>query len=164
LIFAHWGWPEQLTSDNGSQYVSKEFAKSSHSNGIKHVRVALNSPSSNGATESFKQTFKRTVKTMAEEEETRSKDWLLLCWKTPQATTYGGSGSAVDETFSKKKPVRFDSTYSQNLGENMQMEKQAHDRCAKEHNFEPSPRVWVDITELQISSRRCDYTNWTGFL
>lgn len=46
----------------------------------------------------------------------------------------------------------------------MQREKQAHDRGAKEHNFEPSPRVWVDITELQISSRRCDYTNWTSFL
>jgi len=66
--------------------------------------------------------------------------------------TYGGSRNAVDETHSKKKPVRFDSTYSQNLGGNMQREKQAHDKGAKEHNFEPSPRVWVDITELQISS------------
>ena len=42
LIFAHWGWPEQLTSHNGSQFMSKEFAKSSHSNGIRTVQDALN--------------------------------------------------------------------------------------------------------------------------
>lgn len=49
--------------------MSKEFAKSSHSNGIRTVRDALNNPSSNGAIESFIQTFKRIMKTMAKEEE-----------------------------------------------------------------------------------------------
>ena len=49
LIFARWGLPEQLISDNGPQFVSEEFAEFSRTNGIKNIRVAPYHPSSNGA-------------------------------------------------------------------------------------------------------------------
>ena len=57
-MFAANGLPEQLLSDNGPQFVSEEFASFCQFNGIKHIRVSLYHPSSNGLAERFVQTFK----------------------------------------------------------------------------------------------------------
>ena len=40
-IFAAYGLPEQLVSDNSPQFVSAEFASFLQMNGIKHIRCAL---------------------------------------------------------------------------------------------------------------------------
>ena len=50
-IFSSYGIPEQLVSDNGSQFTSEELADFVKSNGIKHIRTAPYHPSSNGAVE-----------------------------------------------------------------------------------------------------------------
>ena len=39
-IFASYGLPEQLVSDNGPQFVAKEFEEFMLNNGIKHIRSA----------------------------------------------------------------------------------------------------------------------------
>ena len=56
-IFSSYGIPEQLVSDNGSQFTSEEFADFVKSNGIKHIRTAPYRPSSNGAVERLLQSF-----------------------------------------------------------------------------------------------------------
>ena len=63
-IFACWGLPEQIGTDNGPQFTSEEFKKFMHSNGIWHFRTAPYHPQSNGAAERFVQTFKQAMKKM----------------------------------------------------------------------------------------------------
>ena len=60
-LFAAYGLPEQLVSDNGPQFTSSDFAMFLKQNGVKHVADLLwnwISLSSNGAAERFVQTFK----------------------------------------------------------------------------------------------------------
>lgn len=45
-IFAHYGIPEQIVSDNGPQFVSEEFSKFMKENAIKHVRISPYHPAS----------------------------------------------------------------------------------------------------------------------
>ena len=47
-MFARHGIPQQLVSDNGSQFTSQEFSDFMKGNGIKHTLVALYHPRSNG--------------------------------------------------------------------------------------------------------------------
>ncbi len=61
-LFASYGLPEQIVSDNGPQFVSEEFALFLHMNGVKHIRSSLYHPSSNGVAERFVQTFKNAMK------------------------------------------------------------------------------------------------------
>ena len=46
-VFAAYGLPEQLVSDNGPQFVSHEFADFLRANGVKYIRTAPYHPSSN---------------------------------------------------------------------------------------------------------------------
>ena len=60
-LFAAYGLPERLVSDNGPQFTSAEFAEFMKANGIKHIRCAPYHPSSTGCAKRFVQTFKRTI-------------------------------------------------------------------------------------------------------
>ena len=61
-LFAHYGLPEQLVSDNGPRFISDEFQHFLATNGIKHLRCAPYHTSSNGAAERLVQTVKQAVK------------------------------------------------------------------------------------------------------
>ena len=61
-IFARNGLPEQLVSDNGSNFVSAEFETFLKQNGIKHVTSAPYHPSTNGLVERLVQTLKQSLK------------------------------------------------------------------------------------------------------
>ncbi len=61
-MFARYGLPEQLVSDNGPQFISNEFSQFMKLNGIKHSLVAPYHPRSNGQAERFVQTFKQYFK------------------------------------------------------------------------------------------------------
>ena len=47
-MFARFGLPKQLISDNRPQFVSLEFSEFMKRNGIKHIRVATYHPRLNG--------------------------------------------------------------------------------------------------------------------
>ena len=61
-LFASYGLPEQLVSDNGPQFTSAEFFDFMRLNGVKHICTAPYHPSSNGEAEHFVQTFKHALK------------------------------------------------------------------------------------------------------
>jgi transposase InsO family protein len=63
-LFYTFGSPENLVSDNGSQFASQEFQDFCKSLGINHIFTAPYHPQSNGQSERFVDTFKRALKKM----------------------------------------------------------------------------------------------------
>ena len=58
VLFAQFGIPEVLVSDNGTNFVSNEFEEFTRRNGIKHVTSVPAHPTSNGLVERPIKTFK----------------------------------------------------------------------------------------------------------
>ena len=69
-LFATFGVPQCIVSDNGTAFTSGNFGNFLESNGIKHVRTAPFHPSSNGQIEKMVQTYKKSfLKGMQENED-----------------------------------------------------------------------------------------------
>ena len=61
-VFAAYGLPEHLVSDNGPQFTSTEFQEFLQANGVKHIRTAPYHPASNGTVKRLIQTLKQAMK------------------------------------------------------------------------------------------------------
>ncbi|KAL5505227.1 hypothetical protein EMCRGX_G006629, partial [Ephydatia muelleri] len=91
-LFATYGLPQQLVSDNGSQFTSEEFAQFMTTNGIKHICCAPYHPASNGLAERFVQTFKKSMLASRSDQmsfQQRLCSFLLAYRTTPHSTTGG---------------------------------------------------------------------------
>ncbi len=89
-LFASFGLPEQIVSDNGPQLVSEEFQQFVRTNGIKHIRCAPYHPASNGAAERFVRTFKTAMKAARHDGhpiQHSLENFLLTYRTTPHSTT-----------------------------------------------------------------------------
>ncbi|KAK3100621.1 hypothetical protein FSP39_022706 [Pinctada imbricata] len=89
-IFARFGLPSQIVSDNGPQFTSEEFKSFVKANIIKHITSALYHPSTNGLAERFVQTFKLSMKSCKRESGSiihKFSKFLLSYRNTPQSTT-----------------------------------------------------------------------------
>ena len=82
-MFARYGFPKTLVSDNGTQFTSMEFERFCQSKFISHIRIPPFHPQSNGQAERFVDTFKRTIQKLKGEgitEELVQK--FLLCYRS----------------------------------------------------------------------------------
>jgi len=70
-IFARFGIPETLVTDNGTQFISEAFQSFCLSHGIQHLRTPPFHPSSNGQAERFVDTFKRGLQKLTNGENIR---------------------------------------------------------------------------------------------
>lgn len=61
-LFATYGLPRQVVSDNGPQFTSDEFRMFLECNRVKHIKSSPYHPSTNGAAERFIRTLKRALK------------------------------------------------------------------------------------------------------
>ena len=89
-MFARYGLPRQLVSDNGPQFTSSEFKQFLHCNGVKHITTAPYHPSSNGAAERLVQTVKQAIRAGHQKGvplERTLAVFLLQYRSTPHATT-----------------------------------------------------------------------------
>lgn len=89
-VFARFGHPVELVSDNGPQFASDEFRKFMEVSGIKHHMGAPYHPQSNGLAERAVQSVKTSVLKMEGEPgslQTKILRFLLSYRNTPHSTT-----------------------------------------------------------------------------
>ncbi|GFS02164.1 polyprotein, partial [Elysia marginata] len=89
-MFARFGLPEQLVSDNGPQFASDEFKAFTKYNHIKHIRSAPYHPATNGLAERMVSTFKSAMKAAKSHEGTmhfKLSRFLFAYRNAPHSTT-----------------------------------------------------------------------------
>ena len=79
-IFTVHGLLHQIVSDNGPQFVSDQFAQFLKQNSIKHFRSSPYHPATNGLSERFIQTLKKSLELAMMKE--LYNDWPVLCLAT----------------------------------------------------------------------------------
>lgn len=96
-LFARAGLPQQLVSDNGSQFTSEEFQLFMKGNGIKHITTVPFHPATNGLPERFVQTFKQFMKAMANTKLSLSEKLanFLLSYRNTEHSTRGETPSVL---------------------------------------------------------------------
>lgn len=104
-VFASYGLPEEVVSDNGPQFTSSEFKEFLRSNGIKQTLVPAYHPASNGAAERSVQTIKSSLmkQVLADKGSVtlqhRLANFLLMYRSTPHTVT----GVSPAELFLKRQ-------------------------------------------------------------
>ena len=89
-LFATWGLPKIVVSDNGPSLVSDEIMSFYKNNGIKFIPIPSYKPQCNGLAERMVGTFKSSMKKMKERCSNLSKNlacWLLTYRNTPHGTS-----------------------------------------------------------------------------
>ncbi len=89
-IFAREGLPNEISSDNGTQFVSAEFESYPGKRGIKHIRTSLNHPQANGLIERFNRVLKQTLQIATREHrpwKVAALELLTVHRTTEHATT-----------------------------------------------------------------------------
>ncbi|XP_037816409.1 uncharacterized protein K02A2.6-like [Lucilia sericata] len=125
---AQFGNPEQIVSDNGTQFSSEQFQNWCKERAIEHTRTVRFHPSSNGQAERFVDTLKRALK-KAEGEDTPTtslQTFLEVYRSTPNPNSPNGK-SPAESFIGRKMRTVFDIIKKPkvtNRETNQKMEKQ----------------------------------------
>ena len=127
-VFARFGLPEMIVSDNGPCFVSEEFESFLLTNGVKHITSSPYHPAMNGLAERAVQILKKGLKKVTNGSlQTRFAQILMSYRITPQSTT----GASPAELLLGRQPrTRLDllKPNTESIVENRQMkQKVAHD-------------------------------------
>jgi hypothetical protein len=101
-LFASYGLPIEIVSDNGPQFIAKEFKNFLKNNAVKHTLCPPYHPASNGLAERNVQTFKKMFKKSVTSQTLshRIADVLFHFRNTPHTTT----GQTPAMLFLKRAP------------------------------------------------------------
>ena len=142
-LFARYGLPKKVVSDNGPQFIASSFVECMAANGIEHLRSAPYHPATNGEAERFVQTFNNSLKAGQEDKGTlfqKLSRFLFMYRITPHSTT----GVPPTELFLKRQVrTRFDLCKPSIREHVLRKQKQYHDTHAREQTFEVGQRVFV---------------------
>ena len=145
-VFAAFGLPRQVVSDNGPQFVSAEFEKFMKENGVKHLRSAPYHPSTNGLAERFVQSLKQALK-VGERQGVPSQqclaEFLLTYRVTPHSTTNESPSKLL---MGRELRTRLDLLHpdcGSTVLEHQSQQKDQHDRHSRERDFHVGQSVMV---------------------
>ena len=168
-IFARYGLPTQVVSDNGPPFESAEYEEFLRQNGIQRILVSPYHPSSNSLAERFVQTFKYTMESSADDPassiQRRLQNFLLSYRSTPHATT----GSSSGKLFLQWELRTWLSLVTPDIGSHVasQQDKMKcnHDKFAKYREIAVGDcsRTWQPIG-TEVASWYCRTANITCFL
>ena len=164
-MFARYGLPERLVSDNGPQFTSSEFATFMKRNGIKHILVAPFHPRSNGQAERFVQTFKQFFKAEGKTSASLKSNLarFLFSYRTTPNSTIGQTPAEL--FFSRRLRTRLDllrPDLGRKTASKQSEQKMQHDMHAKERNFEVGKSVLVENFRGQPKWLKATVTEKTG--
>ncbi|XP_035890568.1 uncharacterized protein K02A2.6-like [Anopheles stephensi] len=105
-IFARFGMPETLVSDNGPQFTSSLFEEFCNSNGIDHVTTAPFHPQSNGQAERFVDTLKRALRKIQSDETSLDEalELFLMAYRSTPNAQLSQQKTPAEEMFGR--PIR----------------------------------------------------------
>ena len=145
-LFATYGLPLQLVSDNGPQFTAVEFQHFLKGNGVKHIQCSPYHPSSNGLAERFVRTFKQAMK--AGEGDGlpllhRLQNFLLSYRATPHATTNKSPSSLflfwpIRTLMDLIRPSCNEHVLRQQANQQLQ-----HDKRARSRDFEVGETIMI---------------------
>ena len=143
-VFARFGVPETVVTDNGTCFVSDEFEHFLSKNGIKHHTSAPYHPASNGLAERAVQIVKRGLKKVTSGDITSRLAKVLFTYRmAPQATT----GVSPCELLVGRRPrSRLDLLMPDTTGRVVKkqlQQKTRHDATAKARDFMVGEAVFV---------------------
>ncbi|XP_039519644.1 uncharacterized protein K02A2.6-like [Pimephales promelas] len=143
-MFSHFGYPEQLVSDNGPQFTSQEFAVFLQQCGVQHIKSAPYHPATNGLAERMVQTIKHALKTSQRQGslQQRLNDFLLSYRNTSHGTTKVSPASlmlkrSLRSGFDLLKP----STVKEVVARQQQKQFHRRNMKAKSRLFHPGQNV-----------------------
>ena len=147
-LFARFGIPEQIVSDNGSQFVSEEFQAFVRSNGIRHITSAPYHPATNGLAERSVQTFKQALRSMHQSSKPvkeKLAKFLIAYRNTPHSTT---AESPAQLLLGRPLRTRLD-LVKPNL--NRKMVNQQHQQSIKAANEKGRQRRQLEVGDSVMS-------------
>ncbi len=142
-LFARFGIPQQIVTDNGRQFTSDEFETYLKGYNIKHVLSSVYHPRSNGEAERFVRTFKEALKSTDLPIHKRLSEFLMKYRSTPHSTT----GVPPSELlFGKTIRTRLDLVHpalKATVSNSQRRQQASFNRNTKARDLRPGQAVWV---------------------
>ncbi|CAL9686186.1 unnamed protein product [Knipowitschia caucasica] len=148
-LFASYGLPEQIVTDNATTFMSEEFQLFMKRNGILHTTGAPRHPATNGLAERYVATFKAGMKKLDGEDlnvEDKVSHFLLRYRRTPNSAT---GESPADLHLKRHVRLRLDflrPNIAMRVRRRQYQQKEEHDSRATERQFDVDDPVYLRNT------------------
>ena len=143
-MFARYGLPRTLVSDNGTCFTSQEFEDFLKANGIQHIKTTPYHLQSNGLAERMVQTFKKGMKKIASGTvDTKLAQFLFSYRITPHSTT---GQSPAELMFGRQLSTRLDLLHpnvQEKVLKKQDKQKKYFDGSPKERKFSRGDDVYI---------------------
>ena len=143
-MFARWGLPDTLVSDNATTFTSEEFQRFLTGNGISHRTIEPRHSQGNGMAERVVKEVKLVLqRDSGDGWELALSKWLLRQRTTQHSTT---TVTPAELMLGRKLKTRLDRMYPdlyRSVSNAQSMQKENHDRTARPRHFSISDPVLV---------------------